>query len=88
MAATTLMAATTTLGTRAVLRQVEPGCMGRCTGCDKQIQFRARKRCQQVIANVYSGPRWDHVEHWHADCYVDGGEPHGPADTSKVGRVF
>lgn len=76
-------------GTRAVLRQIVPGINEPCAGgCGGRISFRARQRANWVIANVYKRRRWDHVEHFHADCYTAAGEPHGPADASKVLRAL
>lgn len=74
------------LGTRAVVRYVEPGHDDICVGCVKPIKWRAAKKQREVIANVYSGKRWDRVEHWHEACYADAGSPHGAPDASKARR--
>lgn len=78
------MAATMKLGTRAVLRLVQTGMDNICTGCHRSITWRAATQRREVICNVYKRGHWDRVEHFHADCYVAAGEPHGPADASKV----
>ena len=31
----------------------------------------------QVICNVYVKGRWDRVEHFHAPCYEEAGQPFG-----------
>lgn len=72
--------------TRAVTRQIEAGRDEMCTGCSKPIRWRATNRARQVIANVYKRRSWDHVEHWHEDCYTTAGAPHGAADTSTTRR--
>jgi len=34
-----------------------------------------------VICNVYNGNVWERVEHFHAECYLEAGSPHGePVD--------
>lgn len=65
------------LGTRAVVRTIEPGNSMACTGCSQPVKFRAGKRGKRVIANVYDHGVWDRVEHWHLICYTDAGQPHG-----------
>jgi hypothetical protein len=30
-----------------------------------------------VIANVYDNGTWIRVEHYHADCYDEAGQPYG-----------
>jgi len=69
----------TTLGTRAVLRRVEAGSSAICAACGTQVKFMAKQNRQQAIANVYIDGRWNRVEHFHAECYVEAGEPWGPA---------
>ena len=72
------------LGTRAVLRRVEAGSMALCAGCGEHVKFAAKLNRLQVIANVYVDAKWDRVEHFHQECYEDGGSPHGIAiDASK-----
>ncbi|MEZ5377774.1 MAG: hypothetical protein R2733_14810 [Acidimicrobiales bacterium] len=66
--------------TRAVVRLIEAGSMVDCAYCEKQLKFRARQRDLQVICNVYEDGRWDRVEHFHAECYAEAGEPHGDAN--------
>lgn len=66
------------LGTRAVLRLVEPGEQTPCAcGCERRITWAARQRRRQVICNVYDGDRWSHVSHWFPEHYEAAGEPHG-----------
>lgn len=65
------------LGSRAVLRRIEPGHTERCDHCGEHIKFRARHKQNRVICNVYVGDRWDRVEHYHDHCYQNAGEPHG-----------
>ncbi|MEZ5238539.1 MAG: hypothetical protein R2716_06180 [Microthrixaceae bacterium] len=67
---------------RAVLRDVEPGSSVECVHCGERVKFAAKMRHKQVICNVYVRGRWDRVEHYHADCYGEAGEPHGEVDTS------
>jgi len=63
--------------TRAVVRSVDPGSDVRCSRCTKQIKFAARTHPRQVIANIYTNGSWTHVEHFHEECYLEGGEPYG-----------
>lgn len=69
---------------RAVQRDIEPGSIVECILCGERIKFQAKIRPKQVICNVYKGTNWDRVEHFHAPCYAQAGEPHGPADTTPV----
>jgi hypothetical protein len=62
---------------RAVERPVEPGNSAVCAHCGAPVKFQARAQLRQVIANVYVDGTWDRVEHFHADCYGDAGEPYG-----------
>jgi predicted metallo-beta-lactamase superfamily hydrolase len=64
---------------RAVLRQVEPGNTANCAHCGAPIKFAARMQLRQVIANVYQEGNWIRVEHYHADCYDEAGQPYGEA---------
>jgi hypothetical protein len=64
---------------RAVSRPIEPGSSAFCVACDEQVKFQAKKKLQQVICNVYVQGRWDRVEHYHADCYLEAGAPYGEA---------
>lgn len=50
-----------------------------CKHCGAAVKFAARAQLRQVIANVYVKGTWARVEHFHAPCYVEAGEPHGPA---------
>ena len=62
---------------RAVTRLIEAGSMTECVHCGERVKFVARERHQQVICNVYVDGRWNRVEHFHAPCYLEAGEPHG-----------
>ncbi len=73
------MAVNTALQSRAVERLVEPGNSAVCVHCGAPVKFVARAQLRQVIANVYVDGTWDRVEHYHHDCYVEAGEPYGPA---------
>ncbi len=50
-----------------------------CAHCGAPVKFVARAQLRQVIANVYQDGVWARVEHYHADCYAEAGEPYGPA---------
>jgi hypothetical protein len=67
------------LGTRAVMRSIDAGSSVLCAQCGQQVKFSAKVRRHQVICNVYQQGRWDRVEHYHLECYVEAGEPHGAA---------
>jgi hypothetical protein len=72
------MSNTTTVGkSRAVVRAIEPGCAATCVKCDEPVKFIARLNGRQVIANVYEDGRWNRVEHFHFECYVEAGQPYG-----------
>ncbi|MEW6155587.1 MAG: hypothetical protein AB1673_16615 [Actinomycetota bacterium] len=60
-------------------RPVEAGNSAVCAGCDKPVKFSAKLKLQQVIANVYVDQVWDRVEHYHAECYDQLGQPYGSA---------
>ena len=62
---------------RAVIRDVEAGSTVDCALCGERVKFQAKMRNRQVICNVYENGQWDRVEHFHADCYAAGGNPHG-----------
>jgi hypothetical protein len=64
---------------RAVGRLVEPGSSAICQHCGDPVKFAARAQLRQVIANVYVDGTWARVEHFHAECYVEAGEPYGAA---------
>jgi hypothetical protein len=85
MGSTTTKSRTTkSTGSRAVLRDVEPGSTVECIHCDERVKFQAKVRHKQVICNVYEDGKWNRVEHFHAPCYELAGEPHGPVDTTPV----
>ena len=63
---------------RAVLRTVAAGSTVVCSRCDHQIKFAAKTPSRQVIANVYVDGVWKQVEHFHAECYDEAGQPYGP----------
>ena len=75
---------TTTMQSRAVLRDVEPGSTVECVHCGERVKFQAKVRNKQIICNVYVDGRWDRVEHFHADCYDSAGLPHGVVDTTPL----
>jgi hypothetical protein len=64
---------------RAVERPVDPGNDATCNHCSERVKFAARAHNRQVIANVYDDGKWQRVEHYHADCYGDAGQPWGAA---------
>ncbi len=70
-----------------MLRDVEPGSTVDCTLCGERVKFQAKVRHKQVICNVYEQGRWSRVEHFHAGCYEQAGEPHGDVDRSPVVRT-
>jgi hypothetical protein len=62
---------------RAVVRPIEPGNSAMCAHCGAQVKFVARAQLRQVIANVYEDGNWMRVEHFHAECYDQAGQPYG-----------
>ena len=62
---------------RAALRPVEAGNYVDCARCGERVKFQAKARKLQVICNVYVDGRWNRVEHYHAECYEEAGQPHG-----------
>ena len=62
---------------RAVRRPIDAGNSAYCAYCDLLVKFQARVRAQQVICNVYVKGRWDRVEHYHDECYLEAGQPFG-----------
>ena len=64
---------------RAVESTLESGNSAVCAHCGAPVKFVARAQLRQVIANVYVDTVWNRVEHYHADCYGEAGEPYGPA---------
>lgn len=77
---------TKNLSSRGVLREVEPGSSVECVHCGERVKFQAKMRHKQVICNVYVAKRWDRVEHFHAPCYEEAGEPYGEPDTTPPER--
>ena len=75
------MANATLMNSRAVERPVEPGNSAMCAHCGAPVKFVARAQLRQVIANVYVEGTWDRVEHYQQECYVEAGQPYGPATT-------
>ncbi|MGH9101781.1 MAG: hypothetical protein ACRDYD_02180 [Acidimicrobiales bacterium] len=71
----------TLIQSRAVLRTVDAGSSTTCALCGQRVKFAARAQLRQVIANVYVDGTWDRVEHFHAECYEESGQPYGPART-------
>jgi hypothetical protein len=74
------------MSSRGVLREVEPGSTVECVHCGERVKFQAKMRHKQVICNVYVAKRWDRVEHFHAPCYDEAGEPYGEPDTTPPER--
>jgi DNA-directed RNA polymerase subunit RPC12/RpoP len=68
-----------TFTSRAVIRLIEAGSAAECEYCGERVKFQAKVRAYQVICNVYVDGRWDRVEHYHAECYKQVGEPYGEA---------
>lgn len=73
------MTVQSTFTSRAVTRLIEAGNTATCSVCRLPVKFRAKVRLMQVIANVYDDGVWERVEHYHVDCYENGGQPYGPA---------
>lgn len=69
---------TGTWTSRAVERPIEAGNSATCSHCGTAVKFIARQQGRQVIANVYEDGVWQRVEHFHAQCYQEAGEPYGP----------
>jgi hypothetical protein len=76
----------TTLATRAVERPIVPDVDACCAHCCERIRFTRPGTARRVIANIYTDGRWDHVEHFHDLCYVEAGQPHGPAAPGTAER--
>lgn len=62
-----------------MLRPIEPGNTASCPECSLPVKFQARSQLRQVICNVYVDGAWNRVEHYHAACYENAGEPYGTA---------
>lgn len=71
---------TATRKSRAVVRDVEAGSSVDCAHCGERVKFQAKVRNKQVICNVYTGGKWNRVEHFHLACYEEAGSPHGEAE--------
>ena len=84
MGTRTTTSTSTTMQSRAVLRDVEPGSTVECVQCGERVNFQAKVCNKQVICNVYVDGRWNRVEHFHADCYDAAGLPHGVVDTTPL----
>lgn len=69
---------------RAVTRRIEPGNLAVCAHCSQPVKFAAKLHKLQVIANVYVDGRWNRVEHFHDECYVDADRPYGDAGEGQV----
>ena len=69
---------------RAVVRRIEPGNLAVCAHCAQPVKFAAKLHKMQVIANVYIDGRWNRVEHFHDECYVEADSPFGDADASSA----
>jgi hypothetical protein len=67
------------MGTRAVVRLIEAGSSTTCAACNTQVKFSAKQKKQQVICNVYVDGKWNRVEHYHLECYLEADKPHGEA---------
>jgi hypothetical protein len=78
------MAQTTDMGTRAAIRTVDAGSASTCAFCDQQVKFSAKVKRHQVICNVYVKGKWNRVEHYHYECYVEAGSQHGDVDPTQV----
>jgi hypothetical protein len=77
----------TTMSSRAVQRRIEAGSSTSCASCGQQVKFTAKAQRFQVIANVYVDGRWDRVEHYHAECYEEAGEPYGCASDQPTAKA-
>lgn len=73
------MANSAVLKSRAVERPIDPGNSAVCAHCRLPVKFVARAQLRQVICNVYVDGAWNRVEHFHAPCYEEAGQPYGPA---------
>ncbi len=78
------MAAAPKPGTRAVVRTVDAGSSSTCATCEQQVKFSAKVKRYQVIANVYVKGKWNRVEHYHFECYVEAGSPYGVVDPNAA----
>ena len=53
------------------------------SNCELPVKFAAKLHKMQVIANVYVDGRWNRVEHFHDECYLEADSPFGDADASS-----
>lgn len=74
------------LGSRAVLRDIPAGQYIDCPHCGNRVKFEAKSRARQVICNVYVRGTWNRVDHFHEACYDAAGHPHGVPDRTPTGR--
>ena len=82
------------LGSRAAIVEIEGGSNVWCAHCGELIVFVARRRTDQIVANVYIKDKWDRVEHYHhgprhdpsGSCYLAAGSPYGEPVRSQ-GRI-
>ena len=88
----------TALGTRAVLgdlKRLAGQEWPTCRHCGQHIKFSPPAALQSLrrrglpahthraICNVYENGRWDRVEQFHHECYLDAGQPHGPIQETE-----
>jgi hypothetical protein len=71
-------------GTRAVVRTIDAGSSTICERCEQPVKFSAKVKRHQVICNVYVKGAWDRVEHFHLECYLEGGSPYGEVDANSA----
>ncbi|MCU1346409.1 MAG: hypothetical protein JWL70_2675 [Acidimicrobiia bacterium] len=67
-----------------MIRAVDAGCSSTCVKCDQQVKFSAKVKRHQVICNIYTDGKWDRVEHFHYECYVEHESPYGVVDPNAV----
>lgn len=75
------------LGTRCVLRNIDPGDEHVCPGCNMRLKFQARNKMRKIVANIYKGKGWDRVEQWHEECYMEAASPYGEPLDFKQSRA-
>jgi hypothetical protein len=51
------------------------------------VKFKAKTKALQVVCNVYVDGKWNRVEHYHFDCYMQAGEPYGTPVANVPTRV-
>ncbi|MBP9827242.1 hypothetical protein KBC99_02060 [Candidatus Saccharibacteria bacterium] len=74
------------LGSRAVLRDIPAGQFIDCPHCKQRVKFQAKSKARQVICNVYVRGKWNRVDHFHEACYKAAGQPHGVPDRTPTSR--